>query len=131
VPGVIDATEAIANEPRSNWELFARIAAPSFARSVDTGARLVATLRSTIVALRIERFRLANGRLPDSLNQLTDAKTLPGEPFTGEDLIYRRKPDGFYVYGLENGRDTGGEPLNGQGSNWGIHVHRPATRPAR
>lgn len=47
------------------------------------------------VACAIERFRLANGRLPDSLAQLGGA--LPHDAMSGAPLHYRREGDDSYI----------------------------------
>ncbi len=129
-PGMLDAAKVI-DAVRLRMDFFGRLVAPAFTRSVTTAARLEAQLRSAIVAARIERYRLATGRLPDSLQQLPDAQTLPADPFTGGPLIYRKTADGYCVYGLdEDRRDAGGENLNQRGPNWGIAVQVAATQPA-
>ncbi len=65
-----------------------------------------------VLACGLERFRLANGRYPDSLAELTPrfVGKLPHDLFTGEPLKYRRTDDGrFVLYSVGwDGKDDGG-----------------------
>jgi len=72
----------------------------------------LARLRTARAALAVERFRLANGRLPAELNQLTPRflATLPRDPFDGEQLRYKLLPTGYVLYSIgPDGRDDGGK----------------------
>ncbi len=61
--------------------------------------------RSMRVVCVIERYRLDEGKLPDSLAELVpgylEVKLL--DPFTGEELIYRKEAGSYVVYGLGRG----------------------------
>ena len=51
------------------------------------------------------------GKYVNSLNQLTPdiLSSLPSDPFTGKDYIYKRKDKGFMVYSVgEDLKDDGG-----------------------
>ena len=74
-------------------------------------------------ALAVERFRLANGRLPGELGELVPEwiEKVPVDPWNnGKPVTYRVRDDGEYViysYGY-NERDDGGEEIeNGWRSN--------------
>jgi hypothetical protein len=73
-----------------------------------------AALRCTIAALAVERYRLAHGRWPGSLEQLVPAylAEVPADPFVNHQLRIVRKPDGVVVYsvGLDS-KDDGGDVL--------------------
>jgi hypothetical protein len=67
--------------------------------------------RSALAAIAIERFRLAEGKLPQELNELVPAYVaeVPADPFATEPLCYR--PDGqtYLIYSrFLNRRDDGG-----------------------
>jgi len=56
-------------------------------------------------------YRQNHGEFADSLSQLTPdiLPTLPLDPFTGKDYIYRKKGKGFIVYSVgEDEKDDGG-----------------------
>ncbi|MBI5819393.1 MAG: hypothetical protein HZA88_10445 [Verrucomicrobia bacterium] len=63
------------------------------------------------LACALERYRLANGRFPDSLTALAPAfiTKLPHDIITGEPLKYRKDGDGFVLYSVGwNEKDDGG-----------------------
>ena len=73
--------------------------------------RTIAQLRTARVALAIERYRLASGRLPDALTDLvpTYLDAVPIDPFDGNELRYKKLVTGFVVYSIgEDLRDDGG-----------------------
>ncbi len=79
---------------------------------VGRHAVTLAHRRNAYAALAAERFRLARGRWPETLDELVPAylDAVPEDPFDGKPLRYRRRPDGFTVYSIgENGRDDGGD----------------------
>ena len=68
-------------------------------------------LRCAIAAMAAERFRLKNGRWPDSLAELMPAflDVVPLGPFDGKPLRLRRLDDGIVIYTIGNdGIDHGG-----------------------
>jgi hypothetical protein len=74
-------------------------------------ASLIARLRVAQTALAIERFRLANQRLPKTLGELTPQylQTTPLDPFTQAPLLYRITEKGFRIYSTgKNAQDDGG-----------------------
>jgi hypothetical protein len=82
-------------------------------------ARLQAHLRSIHAALSVERYRIANGALPDSLSDLVPKflSEIPTDPFDGQPLRYKKLAKGYVVYSVgEDGKDDGGvEPTCGYG----------------
>ena len=80
-------------------------------REIDRQARA----RVTLAALAVERYRLAEGHLPQSLNNLVPAYTeiVPEDPFTGQSLRYRSLKTGFVVYSVNDDlSDNGGAEIN-------------------
>ena len=91
---------------------------PNCSRSEAQLARSSALVRGANTALAVERHRLANGRMPESLGNLTPAfmPAVPMDPFNGEPLRYKHGEDGYSVYSVgEDQTDNGGEsgPQNG------------------
>lgn len=79
-----------------------------------TGAasqRTQALLHCAITLLAVERFRIRQGRWPESLGELCPAY-LPQvltDPYDGRPLRYRRLPDGVLIYSVgPDGKDNGG-----------------------
>ncbi len=85
---------------------------PSFARLPLKNASQHAYLRSSLTALAVERWRLANdGKIPTSLDVLipTYLEQLPDDPFNGQPLHFKCTETGYTIYSVgENGIDDGG-----------------------
>jgi hypothetical protein len=66
----------------------------------------LAVIQSTTAAVAIERYRLQNGSLPDSLDALCPQfiKSIPLDPYTGNPLLYVREGDSFTVYSTGSNR---------------------------
>src|SRR5581483_12132155 len=72
-----------------------------------------AMLRCAIAAVAVERYRLANGRWPDKLGDVTPRylTAVPTDPYDGQPLRYARHKDVVAVYAVgPDGRDDGGKP---------------------
>lgn len=77
-------------------------------RAVISHARMVASVRAARVALRVERYRAANGVLPETLA----GDDFLADPFDGAPLRYKRHANskGYVVYSIgDDGQDDGGE----------------------
>ncbi len=75
-------------------------------------ARRAARLRGARAALAAERFRLANDRLPGSIEELAPQylDAIPTDPFDGQPLRLATTEQGIVIYSLgENGQDDGGD----------------------
>ena len=69
------------------------------------------TVRSSMLAVATERYRRSQGKLPNSLDDLSPnyITAIPQDPFTGRKLIYKTDKDGFVVYSVGiNRQDDGG-----------------------
>jgi hypothetical protein len=80
-------------------------------------ARSFVNIHLAITAFAVERFRLANGKLPENLNELTPQflSAVPADPFDGKPLRYHRLAKGYAVYSVgQDGHDDGGreKPAN-------------------
>jgi hypothetical protein len=107
----INAIEAeITQRRRSLYNFFEPVMAWSGISRVFAAAQT--ELDEAQVACALERYRLANGQLPEMLDQLTPKfiAKLPTDVISGGPLHYQRKADGhFLLYEVGwNGTDDGG-----------------------
>ena len=87
-------------------------------RLLDIVIWYVAQLRAARTALAVERYRLAEGRLPQSLDNLvpTYLSAIPDDPLDGTPLKYRLLQPGYVVYSVgEDLTDEGGTERGTQG----------------
>ena len=85
---------------------------PPLSRITTIDLRAIAGLRSAQVALAVQRYRLAVGRLPDTLADLvpTYLEAVPQDPFDGNELRYKKLEPGFVVYSIgQDLSDDGGK----------------------
>ncbi len=95
-----------------------------------------ALLSSAVVALAAERYRRQQGRWPESLAVLEQAKLLreiPVDPFSGKPLLLRRLGDGLVVYsvgpdGMDNGGAMNRDNPVARGTDIGIRLWDPEKR---
>jgi hypothetical protein len=91
--------------------VLARMIMPAFGRIMQIETRHLADLLVTQTALAVERYRLAEGHLPVSLDNLVPAflEVVPIDPFDGQNLKYRKQETGFVVYSIgDDQTDQGG-----------------------
>jgi len=84
---------------------------PIFARTFNIDIRHQAHCRVTQAGIAVERYRLAEGRLPQSLDNLVPAyiKAVPADPYDGRPLKYRSLETGYVVYSIgDDSSDDGG-----------------------
>ncbi|MHC4617024.1 MAG: hypothetical protein ACYTEQ_04640 [Planctomycetota bacterium] len=96
----------------SKIHLFVRAFMPALARATELDLRVISHLRAAQVAVAVERYRLAAGRLPDALADLVPSylDAVPEDPFDGKALRYKKLTPGFVVYSVgEDGSDDGGK----------------------
>ena len=121
---LIDAMELSANERLLVFDsiqkdvhsgkrggMLTRLFLPAFGRIMQIETRHLAHLRAIQTAIAVERYRLAEGRLPQSLENLVPAymEVVPTDPFDGQGLKYRTLETGFVVYSVgEDLTDEGG-----------------------
>jgi hypothetical protein len=95
------------------YTIFAKMLLPAYERAVRGSARMQSFVDSARVACALERFRLANGTLPESLDVLPPhfIDRLPSDVIDGKPIRFRRQPDGRYLlYSVGwNQKDDGGE----------------------
>jgi hypothetical protein len=97
--------------------ILTRMLMPAFGRIMQIETRHSAHLLVTQTALAVERYRLAKGHLPESLENLvpTYMESVPKDPFDGQYLRYNSREKGFVVYSVgEDLTDEGGAERDGQ-----------------
>lgn len=105
----------------SNIHVILKNHTPSLLRIVMIELRCIAGMRAARAGLAVERYRLAAGKLPDSLRELVPAylESIPKDPFDGNDMRYRRLETGFVVYSIcEDLSDDGGKEKTKGSKNW-------------
>jgi len=105
-----DSLEAMVNGPR-RLGLLTKILVPALRRVMQLEIRSIAWGRVARTALAVERYRLAEGRLPQALSDLvpTYLGGVPEDPFDGTNLKYRLLDPGFVVYSIgDDLSDDGG-----------------------
>lgn len=93
-------------------QVLVKIMMPSLSRAVVVNTKSEAQLDCAIAGLAAEQFRLAKGRLPDSLEELVPAYLpgVPTDPFDGKPIRLAKKPEGIVIYSVDEDRvDDGGE----------------------
>jgi hypothetical protein len=91
--------------------LLTRLLWPALARILERETRCTAEARAAQTALAVERYRLAQGNLPESLENLVPAymEVVPKDPFDGRRLRYFMRESGFVVYSVgDDLTDNGG-----------------------
>jgi len=87
---------------------------PNFVKAMQTTARNQTLANEAYVACGLERYRLARGQYPETLEALVPqhAEKVPHDIIGGQPLKYRRTADGqFVLYSVGwNEKDDGGVP---------------------
>jgi hypothetical protein len=111
----------------SNIHVLLHILMPSLSRIATIEIREIAGLRAARTGLAVERYRLANGKLPDSLAELVPAylESVPKDPFDDNELRYKKLENGFVVYSIgDDLSDDGGKERERsstkEASNWDV-----------
>lgn len=95
------------------YTALARILLPAVDKAVAKSARMQTYLDAARTACALERYRLANGGLPYTLDELAPQfiETVPHDVIDGQSLRYRPNPDGSYrLYSIGwNQTDDGGQ----------------------
>jgi hypothetical protein len=96
------------------YTFLARVATPNFVRASQTLARNQTLANEAFIACGLERYRLARGQYPETLEALVPqfAEKLPHDIIGGQPLKYHRAADGqFVLYSVGwNEKDDGGVP---------------------
>jgi len=103
---------AVESTPYSPFTVLAKMVLPAVARAETRAARVQTMNYMTITVCGLERFRLAHGSYPETLDALVPA-SMPKpllDPMTGKPFHYQRTNDGwFLLYSIgDDGKDDGG-----------------------
>jgi hypothetical protein len=97
---------------RTPYNIFARLLFPAFQKAALRFARLQTSSDMASVACALERYRLAHGDYPGTLDALAPKfmDKVPHDIINGQPLHYRRTDDGrFVLYSVGwNEKDDGG-----------------------
>lgn len=96
---------------RRKFYVFSGMLTSALGRTTEKDALLRAEAGMTMTALGIERFRMANHRLPEKLDDLVPKflKSVPIDPFDSQPLRFVRRESGYTLYSVDTDRmDDGG-----------------------
>ena len=115
LPHLLDSVFREANikfDRRSPYTFLAARALPNWLRAWQTVARDQSMANEALVVCALNRFRMAHGQYPETLDRLVPqyVEKLPHDIIGGQPLIYRRADDGqFILYSIGwNEKDDGG-----------------------
>ncbi|HWC58777.1 MAG TPA: hypothetical protein VHC44_03715 [Verrucomicrobiae bacterium] len=108
---------------RSLFNILAALMIPNFSKAVQTTARNQNAANLAVVACGLERYRLAKGSYPASLDMLEAnfVTKLPHDIINGGPLQYHRDGDSYVLYSIGwNEKDDGGvaDPQNSDNGDW-------------
>ena len=112
----------VEREYRDKLGMVARIMTPAFARTYRVELQAVAASLCARVGLAAERYRLKEGQLPDTLDELVPGymPQLPLDPFDGKPLRFRHLDKGYVIYSVgQDLTDDQGEARKPRGSRKG------------
>ena len=108
-------TQRVAGLSRGPYTVFARMLLPALEKAVQKSARMQTYLDATRVGCGVERYRLANGKLPETLDALAPRyiSVIPNDVIDGKPLKYRPDNDrGYIIYSVGwNQTDDGGQVI--------------------
>jgi hypothetical protein len=96
---------------KSPFRIFAKIMIPNFNKASRAAARGQTAANEALVACALERYHIAVGAYPDSLDALVPKflSKVPHDIIGGEPLKYRRTDAGYVLYSIGwNEKDDGG-----------------------
>ncbi len=125
-PEALDRVRAVSRRRRGVLGLFSKMLAPSYEKAFVLTGRIIGQVRSAQVAVMVERYRLAKGKLPASLEELRAfvGAGLPADPFTGGELVYRVDEGGYAVYSVSDDKVDDGGPEKAPRKDFGVVVRR-------
>jgi len=113
---------------RGPYTIFAKLLLPALENATRRSARMQVYVDAARIACALERSRLADGKLPDTLEALSPRfmNSIPTDVIDGKPLRYRLNADGSYVlYSVGwNQTDDSGELVWKEGKTKGVDVTR-------
>ncbi|GEM_PF-1584968 len=116
-PEALDLAENTHNDAlrqKEWWKLLSGDLLDAVPNELASDASILARLRAAQLSLGCRLHRLKFGAYPERLAELSEKfpehfKTLPADPFTGKDFLYKRTAAGCKVWSVgKNRRDDGG-----------------------
>jgi hypothetical protein len=111
----------------SKAHVLLRVIMPSLSGVITQDLRTIAHLRAADAALAVQRYRIKADKCPEKLADLVPAylKSVPKDPFDGNELRYKRLEAGFVVYSIgEDLSDDGGKERptgkKNKGESWDV-----------
>lgn len=101
-------------EKISKIHILLHIFRPTFSRIIELDLTCAALMQTARVGIAVERYRLATGNLPDTIDDIvpTYLDAVPKDPFDGKNLRYKKLDIGFVVYSIgEDENDDGGKEM--------------------
>lgn len=109
---VKEKSKPISSLKRVNLKnIFSLTLVPSIYHSFSYQASYIANLDILKISLGLRIYKNEYGEYPENLAYLIDKvfPSLPEDPFTGKNYIYKRQGEGFLIYSIgENGKDDKG-----------------------
>lgn len=103
----------LALRSRKGFYPFSSMLLPALSNALLRDIENRARMRVSHTAMAIERYRMANGKVPASLEALVPRflREVPKDPVDGEPLRFKLLPRGYVVYSIgTDERDDGGRP---------------------
>ena len=128
-PEVSEAgTRVLQKMRRGPYTIFARLLLPALDKAIRKSARMQTYVDEARAACALERYQLANGKYPDTLDVLTPRfiDSIPTDVIDGKPLRYRPKVEGGYLlYSLGwNQTDDGGQVVWKRGKTPSVDVEK-------
>jgi hypothetical protein len=119
-------TEAMANLHWGPYTVFAKLLMPALSKAVARCAQNQTYVDCARIACALERYRLANGRLPETLPALVPKflERVPNDVIDGKPLRYRLNADGGYLL-----YSIGWNQIDDQGQIGWSKPQRPKEKP--
>ena len=112
-PALAEREESVAeNLPAGPYTIFARLLLPALGKAIQKSARMQTYVDAARVACAIERYRLATGSLPETLEALCPRflDSVRKDVIDGKSLRYRPDSGGYLLYSVGwNQTDDGGQ----------------------
>jgi hypothetical protein len=120
-----------ANRGQVIGDILVSLLMPAARKVQDAADRTQQTFDTVIVAYALAWYQRVNSQYPDALAKLapTYLTAVPGDVFSGKELIYRPGANGFLLYSVGiNGIDDGGRGYDSQppGDDLVVRVPLPA-----
>lgn len=140
IEGRISRIKAIENSPAlvAWYSVLSKMLMPSLTRAAELGFRTEGQARAMVAAIAAERFRLATGRWPGTLNELVPAylDAGPADPIDGKPIRYAIIPEGIKTWTISDdnmNQDDGGdvqriEAHRTRPKDWGWVIINPELR---